>query len=76
MEYWQYHNKKMIELKELYTRINKQTQNNLQRIFKTLNLNSDNMYDIADKKTKKMINTYIEEWKEKELLTGYFRNVS
>lgn len=41
-------------------------------IFKTLNLNSDNIYDIADNKTKKMVNTYIEECKDKKLLTGYF----
>jgi len=41
-------------------------------IFKTLNLNSNNIYDIADNKTKNIVNTYIEEWKDKKLLTGYF----
>lgn len=41
-------------------------------IFKTLNLNNDNLYSIADNKTKKVTNTYIEEWKDKRLLTGIF----
>ncbi|MCI8618343.1 MAG: hypothetical protein HFJ60_08975 [Clostridia bacterium] len=41
-------------------------------IFKTLNLNNDNLYSIADNKTKKATNTYIEEWKDKGLLKGYF----
>ncbi len=41
-------------------------------ILKTLSLNSDNLYNIADSKTKKMVNTYIEEWKDKGLLKGYF----
>ena len=30
------------------------------------------MYSIADSKTKKRINTYIEEWQDEGLLTGYF----
>lgn len=41
---------------------------------KTLNLNNENLYNIADTKTKKMINTYIEEWKTQGLLknNSYF----
>lgn len=30
------------------------------------------MYNIADNKTKNTVNTYIEEWKDKKLLNGYF----
>ena len=30
------------------------------------------MYNIANTKTKKRVNTYIEEWKDKGVLTGYF----
>lgn len=41
-------------------------------IFKTLNLNNNNLYNIADNKTKNTVNTYIEEWKDKGLLKGYF----
>lgn len=41
-------------------------------IFKTLNLNSNNLYNIADNKTKNMTNTYIEELNVKGLLKGYF----
>lgn len=41
-------------------------------IFKTLKINNKNLYSIADKETRNMANTYIEEMKEKELLKGYF----
>lgn len=41
-------------------------------VFKTLKINNKNLYSIADKQTKNMINTYIEELKEKGLLKGYF----
>lgn len=41
-------------------------------LLKTLNLNSNNLYNIADNKTKSMTDTCIEELKEKGLLIGYF----
>lgn len=69
---WKYHNQKMIELKKFYNKISKQAQNNLQELFDTFNFSSENLYNIADTKTKKRINSYIEEWKDDELLTGYF----
>lgn len=47
-------------------------QNNLQMIFKTLNLSNNNLYNIANNKTKNMTDTYIEELKEKGILKGYF----
>ena len=72
MDNWQYHNKKMIELKKLYNKTSKQTQNKLQEIFDTFNFTFDNVYSIADKKIKNRVNTYIEEWKDKGLLEGYF----
>lgn len=72
MEYWQYHNQKIKELKQTYNRVSKQTQNKLQEIFDTFNFSFDNLYNIADNKTKNRINTYIEEWKDKGFLTGYF----
>lgn len=45
-------------------------------ILKTLNLNISNLYNIANAKTKSMANTYIEELKEKGLLTGYFGSLA
>jgi len=62
----------MKELKQIYQRTSKQTQNRLQEIFDSLDFDSSNLYNIANAKTKKKINTYIEEWKEKGLLTGTF----
>ena len=72
MDNWQYHDKKMKELKQLYLNTSKQTQNRLQEIIDTFKFDFDTLYNIADTKTKKRVNTYIEEWKDKGLLTGYF----
>lgn len=72
MNIWNYHDTKMQELKQLYNKTSKQTQNRLQESFDTFNFTSENIYDIADNKTKKRINTYIEQWKEQKLLIGYF----
>lgn len=56
----------------IYQKTNKQTQNRLQELFDTFNFTSENIYDIADNKTKKRINAYIEQWREQKLLVGYF----
>ena len=69
---WKQHDKYMQELKQLYNKTSKHTQNRLQELFDTFNFTSENIYNIADNKTKKRINTYIEQWKEQKLLTGYF----
>lgn len=72
MDNWQYHDKKMKELKQLYLKTSKQTQNKLQEIIDTFKFDFNTLYNIADTKTKNRVNTYIEEWKDKGLLTGYF----
>lgn len=65
---------KMYELKKFYNRIDKQKQLRLQELLNTFNFTTENIYNIADNKTKKRINTYIEQWKEQELLknNNYF----
>lgn len=64
----------MQKLKIIYQRTSKQTQNRLQEIFDTFSFTTENIYNIADNKTKKRINTYIEQWKEQGLLknNSYF----
>lgn len=62
----------MMKLKQIYQKTNKQTQNRLQEIFDSIDFPFEDMYKIADSKTKKRINTYIEKWQEKDLLKGYF----
>ncbi len=57
---WEQHDNYMKQLKQLYNKTSKQTQNRLQEIFNTFNFTTENIYDIADNKTKKRINTYIE----------------
>lgn len=73
MNIWNYHDAKMRELKQLYNKTSKQTQNRLQELLDTFDFTSENIYNIADNKTKKRINNYIEQWKEQKLLTGYFK---
>lgn len=65
---------KMYELKKFYNRIDKQKQLRLQELLNTFNFTTENIYNIADNKTKKRINTYIESWKEQGLLknNNYF----
>lgn len=57
---WKIHDSYMKQLKQLYNKTSKQTQLRLQEIFDTFNFTSDNIYNIADNKTKRRINTYIE----------------
>lgn len=57
---WKIHDSYMKQLKQLYNKTSKQTQLRLQEIFDTFNFTSDNIYSIADNKTKRRINTYIE----------------
>lgn len=71
---WKVHDNYMRQLKQLYNKTSKQTQNRLQEIFDTFNFTQENIYDIATNKVKKRINTYIEQWKEQGLLknNNYF----
>lgn len=71
---WKQHDHYMKQLKQLYNKTSKQTQNRLQELFDTFNFTTENIYNIADNKTKKRINTYIEQWKEQGLLknNNYF----
>ena len=71
---WEQHDDYMKQLKQLYNKTSKQTQNRLQELFDTFNFTSENIYDIVDNKNKKRINIYIEQWKEQGLLknNNYF----
>lgn len=62
----------MQKLKQIYQKTSKQTQNRLQEIFNSIDFDFNSLYNIANIKTKKRINTYIDEWQDKGLLTGYF----
>ena len=69
---WEFHDKKIKQLKQKYDRANKQLQLRLQEIFDTFKFDFEHLYNIADNKTKQRINAYIEIWKDKGLLNGYF----
>lgn len=57
---WKVHDNYMRQLKQLYNKTSKQTQNKLQELLDTFNFTTENIYNIADNKIKKRINTYIE----------------
>lgn len=69
---WQYHDSKMRELKKIYLKTSKQTQNRIQEVIDTFGFTNETIFNMADTKTKNRVNSYIEEWKDKGLLTGYF----
>ena len=56
MDNWNYHDKKMKELKQLYLKTSKQTQNRLQEIIDSFKFDFDTLYNIADTKTKNRVN--------------------
>lgn len=62
----------MIELKKLYQKTNKKTQSRIQELLDTFSFTNENIFNIADSKTKNRINEYIEQWKDDGLLNGYF----
>lgn len=69
---WKFHDQEIQNLKKQYDKASKQTQLRLQEIFDSIDFDFEKLYNIADSKTKRKINTYIESWKGKELLEGYF----
>ncbi len=73
---WNYHDKQLKKLKQIYNRTNKQTQNNLQEIFDSYKIDFEHLYSISDNKTLNRVKTKIEEWKDKGFLTGYFGMLS
>lgn len=72
MNNWQHHDNKMLQLKEMYDKVSKSTQNRLQELLDTFKFDYDTLYITADIKTKNRINMYILEWKEQGILNGYF----
>ena len=72
MNYWKYHDSKMVELRNLYKKMSEKTKIRLQEYFKLFKLNSTNIYNIANFKDKRIVNVIIDDWKEKKLLKGYF----
>lgn len=72
---WEKHDTYINKLKQLYNKVSKQTQNEMQALLDTFNITSENLYNIADNKSKKRIDTYIEQWKEQGLLKDNYFNM-
>ena len=72
MSYWEYHDKKIKEIKKLYDRTTINTKNRIQELLSIFDFKYETLYNIADNKTKNRIDLYIENWKEQDLLNGYF----
>ena len=73
---WKVHDNYMEQLKQLYNKTSKQTQNRLQELFDTFNFTSENIYNIADNKLKRRINIYIEPLERTMTINWLFWNVS
>lgn len=73
---WEEHDKQLVKYLQQYKKLNKQTQNKLQSLLDTFDINKDNLFNIADTKAKKRINTYIEEWKEQKFYTSTFKTLA
>lgn len=73
---WKVHDNYMEQLKQLYNKTSKQTQNRLQELFDTFNFTSENIYNIADNKLKRRINIYIERLERTRTINWLFWNVS
>lgn len=72
MNYWQYHDRNVKQLKSLYSKVSKQTQKRLQEVINLFKFDFESLYSIANSKNKKMIDTQIEEWEDKGLLQNEF----
>lgn len=73
MKMWSYQDKKMKQLRNLYKQRSQKTQNRLQETFNLLNIDELNvLYSIADDKFKRKVNAYIDDWRVKGYLRGFF----
>lgn len=62
----------MEKLQKIYQKVSRQTQNKIQELIDTFNFSNENIYNITSIKDKQRINSYIEGWKDSNLLKGYF----
>ena len=71
-DYWNHHNLQIQKLKKIYDKLSLNTRNRIQEVLDTFDFTDKNIYEIADKKTKRRINEYIAKWRDEELLQDYF----
>lgn len=71
-DYWNHHNLQIQKLKKIYDKLSLNTRNRIQEVLDTFDFTDKNIYEIADKKTKRRINEYITKWKDDKLLQDYF----
>lgn len=55
--------------------MSQKTQNKIQELIDTFNFTNENIFNIADNKTKKRINQYIEQWKDDKISKNYFETL-
>lgn len=71
---WNYHDEKLKELQKLYSKASYRVQDKLQEIFDSFKFTNENLFNIADTKTKHKIDRKIEEWLDnKDIKNNYFK---
>ena len=77
MNYWEYHDNKIKELRQLYEKYSRQTKNKLSYNFAEINnLKFNTVFDYATKEYLKKIKSQIDEWDSLKLTNGYFKYLS
>lgn len=70
---WRYTDKKLKEYLKVYKNLNARTQDKIQDIFNGISFNYIDLNKSISKSQQDKLNRIIEEWKKKNLLTGYFK---
>lgn len=70
---WKLTKEELKKFNWLYDRLNERTQDNIQNIFKSYNISSENLYKTISHNDKKRLERKIEEWKSLGIYKGYFK---
>lgn len=71
--YWEYSRNKLKSFKKYYSKLDKQTQDKIQDIFNSVDIEYNQLSNNISNTLKNKLDRKIEEWKEKDLYKGYFK---
>lgn len=71
MDRWGTTDEMLKHMLKKYNRLNKKTQDDIQYIFDSYNFNNDNLFNIADEKTRNKVNRLIDEYVEDNEIDTY-----
>lgn len=71
MDRWKTTDEMLKQMLKKYNRLNKKTQDDIQDIFDSYNFNNDNLFNIANEKTKSKVNRIIDDYVEDNEIDTY-----